>query len=271
MKTVITYNPNNDIVAGIAASLKYRDPQTVLWDVFHKPISDMFDELHPDILFLDSLVITSDILKVAKNYPDLKIVMFGSSYYRYIEPSVICLSEFIQQKTIDELDKANINHITIKRVANTAQYSNGKYNKDYESDILYLSTTKNGTNYSIIEKLSYTDYTIKICGNYAVYFSCYLGPASFREMSDLMKSTKLAIDFNGVMLYNYIANGVFCLSDTPNPFMPSFSSFEELQKLIYEYLPASNKKQSIIDKAQSTVVKQYTYFNYLDLIFDKIS
>ena len=33
-----------------------------------------------------------------------------------------------------------------------------------------------------------------------------------------MKSTKIALDYSEYMLYNYIYNSVFCLTNTPNQF-----------------------------------------------------
>jgi len=267
MKIVISYNPNDDMICGIMAALKRVDDSLIIWDMRTKPVYDMIDEIQPDLLLLDSQQITPTILRALEENKNISVVLFGLSYYQQVKPLMMCLPYNTPQILFKRLDEEKILYYLINPAANIAQYTGGEYDDRYQSDILYLSVD-NKPHMTILTNLSIQKYKFKICGRVPINLNNYLGQTTFKDMTSLIKSTKIGIDFNCSMLYNYIANGILCLSDTKNDYYPHFTSFGYLVELIEKYLYDEDKRQDMIQTAQKEVLRQHTYFNRLkDILF----
>lgn len=266
MKKVITYNPNDNTIMGIISSLKVVDDNLIIWDTKNKPIYDMIDEIKPELMFLDSQQITPIILEALNNNKDIKVVLFGLSYYQQINPTLILLNDDISKSVMTQFQKNGCPYYIIKKAANIAQYTNGQVIDSYFSDILYLSVDNPQQNPHILEiliSLSKQKYRLKICGQYPILLSSYLGRTTIKDMTNLMLSTKIGIDFDGSMLYNYIANGVFCISSVKNEYMPCFNHRGSLEDTLAHFLNDQSLRDDWTIPAQKKVLSEHTYFHRL--------
>ena len=272
MNIVISYNPDNIFIAGLTASLQATDDEIIAWLPEQKPVYDMIDEAHPDILFMDAKCVTRAAITAIQENPQIRLVLFGLSFFDKLKPELICLPDNIPDKIIENIDKEQLPYISLPLAANVAQYNRGQNKKEYHSDILYISNVDPTTNPLIMETLTAIhkeDLNLKICGKHKINLPEYLGRTTIQEECDFMASTNLAIDFDHYMLLNYIANKVTTYSNKPYNLdsytPPSFSSATDFMYLIEPAMINYNVVES-----QNTILKSHTYFHRLHTIFTKL-
>ncbi len=270
MNIVISYDSNDMMINGLCAALKVIYPNTVAWIPNKKPVYDMIDEIQPDLIFIGSKYINNSFISaVNNNNKDAKridIVVFGISHFDKINPRLICLPDNVPDTILKHID--NYKYIKISPAANVVQYWNGKHEEKYQSDILYISDTQ-AIDEEIIHTLSIIrqHYQLKICGKYKVALPEYIGQTTYKEESNFMASTKIAIDFNQSMLLNYGANRVFSLSNTTNLYFPKFTLKEILLQL-NKYMNLAVSRETISNNSYKNILKHHTYFHRLSDILN---
>ena len=273
MNIVISHNPINNVIAGISATLqkiasKDNKIKTHIWDVKNKPVYDMMDEINPDIIFMDANQVTQTFITAIEDRPPKHLIMFGISYFQQLNPSLICLPTNIPDKIKSHIDKERLSYLEIELAANIAQYYGGSFSKKLQSDILYISNIDTQHRPDIqqcLTEIYKTDlYSLKIVGRHPVALPAYLGMTSIKNELDLMKSAKIVIDFDGSMLYNYIVNGVPCISNKTNAYYPKFEHANDIMKLVAQNC-------SIVDEEIQKAISTDTYFHTLGKIFYELN
>ena len=269
MKIVCTNHPDNAIFQGIAAALTTVNKETFVWDAEKKSTYDMFDEIQPDILICTTqdIAFISSIAKAVQEFPT-KLIIFGVGSYQ-ANADLLCIPPNIPAEILNNVDGK---WIQTKIAANAAQFNNGKYDKDYESDILFISNIQPANNTRLALTLDYISslqHRVKIVGKYAIDLPTYLGRISIMETTLFIKSAKIVIDFDENIMWDCALNKTFCLSNKENELYPHYIIKEELNSLLNHHLSEKKHCDSISKKAYKMSLAN-TYYHQAKEICDTL-
>ena len=152
----------------------------LLWNVQNKPLLDLCDETHPDIIFLH--VSQLDIaFAMACHEFNFQYILIGEGVPNNLpRPPVAILST---QEFLHHFPK-EYNVIQIKNGARVTQIHNAQYDQDIECDVLVHTTDVNLTS-QIFDILYFlvSRYSTKIIGESPVSLHHYLGEVTMFEKS----------------------------------------------------------------------------------------
>ena len=267
MKIVITQT-NDDIIMGVAAALSSIE-NVILWNPNTKPVMDMFDELSPDVLICQQSSVTMPIKEAVSEHKKTKIVLFGVVPPADLRVDLLCAPDNIPIQQMERLYKGNI--AQLGRGADLARFSNGKAQARHSSDIFFLSdippNINNTASYNTLARLT-THYRVKVLGPAPMPIASYVGNADLKIVCDVIKSTKIAIDYDHKHCFDYAANKVFCLSNKQGMF-PTISSDCAIHDCA-KYLNNDKARDNVIEANYDLVVNKHTYFHSVAEIFNKI-
>lgn len=268
MKTIAIHNKSHYITGLVAALDACRYP-VLWWNPDVKPIFDMMEEKKPNLLLCHSEDINIDMVNALEEY-NPKIVLIGFSS-AYIKPDLLCIPEekIKNPKIVEYLEKSGLKIMTINKRANVAQYNGGKFCEEYSSDILYLSREQPSNNTITILKylINNTNYRVKICGNYQLPFAEYLGRIDLSTALDMMKSSKVVLDFDGDIAWNCAAMNVPCLSNRDDNCAIYYQNTDDLMDKINSIL-VSSSQPNLIEELYN---KKMTYHHLLAQILENIN
>ena len=195
MKIVIPNIQEIDILHNIAQCLEtVKDKYNIeifFWNTQHKSIIDMFDEIHPDIIFLHRSQLDISFSFICKEF-DFKYVLITDEEL----PTNLLKapSAVISHPSLSHLFQ---NCVPIRGVAKVPEIHNAIYDKNVKSEVL-VNTTGIDINQDIYNILIYlvSNYNTKIIGANKVNLHHYLGAVNMFERANFMKSTKVFVDFN---------------------------------------------------------------------------
>ena len=225
-----------------------------------KPVFDMLDELKPDLFLCLSEDFNNPILGDALGEYNVDTVVFGLGYPAdKITPRLLCIDDQVSD-TI--LENVTVPYYKLKSAANIAQFNNGVIDTKYDSDILYISncTLRTGI-LNILTELSNSDLKLKICGNQPVPLPEYIGYADCVNISNLLASATIALDFDGNIRMNAASNKTMCISNIDNTIFPSFDD-NDIKDVIEHYLTDSKHRKHQINLAYK-FAKENTYYHRL--------
>lgn len=223
----------------------------VIWDINKTSAFDCFDELNPDLIFLQSYNLNDAIIKCIKERPELKIVMRvadWSSWRDNLSSDFPVLKAGEKEiKYMDELQKlpnkmvCHIHHfeeylemthgnwikngfdlISVPNCADIFDYMNGQYKEELSSDLCFIGGCW-GYKQKTIEKFIFPlldphyNYNIKIFGNQAWPSAKYCGFLPNGMEKDVLASSKICLNIHEphsqVFGYDAITRPYNCLAN----------------------------------------------------------
>lgn len=269
MTIVFTQSKTPSIIS-LSVACKAIHNDTIFWEVERKPVLDMIREIRPTIIFCEPSNYTDEFVYAINKYSINSVCVGNSTQSSILQEykPLTCITTLLN----DDLRKYLLPHqIELKPAANITSIYNGNYNKNYDTDILYYANTNNNYDNVIIERLLDTDYKFKIVG-VKIPFINYVGLTG-KELPNIIKSTKIGLDFNLMSLYDFAANGVLAISNVVNDIFPHSEYRDELMNLINYYLDnksAAERKEKII-AARTRVLQNDTYLHRLNDIFTRLN
>lgn len=261
MKIAITYH-NEEPFIGIASTLAAVGIDFVFWNAAIKPTFDMFDEIHPDILICGNEDVNEVLLRALSENQHTKLVLLSrdGSIAENTKPDAVCFMNNIKKMT----DCPSMN---FEPAANIAKFCNGRFVKSQESDILYMSDVDIRASLIPAVLTTLSDYRIRVVGPVVAPVPQYVGNPQLSTMCNIMKSTKVAIDFFNQHYLDYAANKVFCLSSEPNDVVPSMTLENYLDE-IHKYVSSDKLRNKSIKEAYNKAIDGRTYFHRVADIFE---
>lgn len=167
--------------------------QAAFWNPQHKSIMDLFDEQHPDILFLHESQLDSAFELICQEF-NFKYVLYTENP---IPPTLkkkpdLVMSHITLQQNIKEP-----NAILLKPLVKVSQIHSSHYDKSLSSDIL-IDTSSITINEGVLQTITflYNTYNCKIIGNTPIESHYYLGKTTMYERANFIRSSKIFIALN---------------------------------------------------------------------------
>lgn len=257
---IVAHTSDNKDLIGIASALTVLRYNVTMWDKTIKPTFDMVEELHPDLVLIDSKHLND---KNAEAFTKTRVVVFGLHTPDNLRAVLNVVPNTINPALLNNVKGPALQFST---AANYAQISGGSYNKNYDSDVLLI--TKNltdKTDFTVLQGLENTNYIIKYVGPVKINSPRYLGNVSYNKTYyDMLVSTKLCLDFNHHILYDSIANGIIPISNKENNyFLHHDNNPVALTNLVTRHLLYTKPITNELTNARKDVISNHTYFNRL--------
>lgn len=255
MSIVAHVSKNQDLI-GIAAALTSLRYNVTVWDKNIKPTYDMVAELNPELVLIDSDSLTE---QSAEAFKYTRVVVFGLNFPASLKPALVVVPSSVNPALLKNVQAPTIQ---FSAASNYAQYSGGVFSEKYRSDVLLITTGLHETKTELLDeliKLSRIPQSVKFIGSIRINSPLYLGNINQRTYNDALVSTKICIDCDNHMLYNSLANGILCFSNTVNKYVPTYKNYEELNNLILK----QDKYSKYARIAQKDILANHTYFNRL--------
>jgi len=262
----------NDI-AQCLESIKSQNIEIIFWNPHFKSMIDVFDEIHPDIIFVDRSQLDASFAFICQEfYNDFKYILHSTTE---LPKQLIKLPEIII--TYHEIKHLFKDHETIamKPVARVAQIHNAQYDNKMHSEIL-INTT--GVNFeqdkTIIQLLLFliANYKTKIIGNSQIRLHNYLGKVDIFERANFIKSAKIVIDINGSDCFDsaYLKTPSLSLGKLNNTIL-HFADTKTLKSNIDTILNKKLARTRYVDECYKEICNGKTSYHFASQIFDKIN
>jgi len=238
--------------------------EPLFWNVAHKPILDLFDETHPEILFLHISQLDTAFSMVCQEFK-FKYILVGDHLPENLplQPHALLTSPQLAN-TIK-----NCNAIGIGSAAKVAQIHNAQYRDMLSSDIL-INTTNVEITSQIFDLLSFLteEYNTKIVGDSSVKLHHYLGQVNMFERADFIKSSKVLLDLNGEDAWDasYLKIPSLCTNLIADHFL-TFNNISSLKLQLEKLLKDEDSRQEYIDICYKAVCNGNTYYHVATQIF----
>lgn len=269
----IPRNSQYDIFNGLAATLSLIPGINVIyWIPEQKPIFDLLDETHPQILFCTSQMLTPIFIKAVQEY-NIDVIVVGPTFLDINNIKLVILPYQLPEKIINNaVESLAYQSYIWTRSANVAQYKNCKYNELYSSDILYISDTditqKSYISNILLKIIGQQKYKVKICGTFRIPVNEYIGVPNLQEICALMGSAKIVLDFDNNTIYDCAIGQVFCLSNVKQDICPYYTN-DVLEQI--EHFIADDKHRNHYIKKAYKLVQNETCLNRAYDIFKQIN
>ena len=276
MKIVSTALKNKQDILGAFTAILAEN--FLIWYPDIKPVFDMIEEVQPNVILCEAEDIDSTFLRAIKENPDIDLVIFGvgtsEDVLSVANNIVICPPANTPPTIRKNIDQCDSTVLYVAESANMAQIFNGVFNKDISTDILYVSNVPTMDKTYILPILSdiyQQKKQIKVVGEYSVPLPFYLGSVRTVEISSLLSSSKIVLDFDGTMLLDAAINKAFVISNTINGLYPHYDNIDSLRKLIEYYLENDELRKTKANMAYNKVIKSDTSFHRVSDIFKALN
>lgn len=263
MKIVTTVLPDRYI--GIQqVCLKLLDSNFIFWEPEKKPVNDMLEDIDPDIIFIDLKYINTELID-ASNKTRAKIVLFGNGVPSGLKVNTVCTMPNVSSVVRKYLDNGEHEVLYIKDYADICTVFNGEYDPQLACDIGYISHDKDPD--KLMKKLEIfsglTKYSVKIVGDVKIPIPKFLGGIRTNRISSFMKSCKILVDYDGDIMLNAAANGVFALSTVVNGLYPILDTSN-----LVKFLESDNNlREKIAKNRQKLILESDTcYHRFADIM-----
>ena len=187
-------------IAQCLESTKSDQCNILLWNTNRTSIIDMFDETHPDIVFIHTSHLDQAFIAICQefNFQYVLIVTEGNVPTN-LPKSPSAILDLPPQNISKEISN---NTIRPKPMANIPDIHNARYVNNFKSTLL-IDTTSAIINNDILGLLSYLTsmYSTKIVGDQPVPLHNYLGKVDMINRANLIKSSEIVIDIGTVGNY----------------------------------------------------------------------
>ena len=247
------------------------DVETFLWNSDEKPVIDVFDEIHPDLVFLHESQLSEAFNIVCKEF-NFDYVLVGSRDYPKIpkKPAALITSEnFMHNFTNQD------NVMTLLPAAKVTEIHAAQKLEELESEVLIITGVVPHTEPVLdsMRSLCHT-YRTKVIGEAPVPIPNYLGKVSMFERANFIKSTKVLVDFGS---YDYLDAAYLkipaILGQPPLPGLGEVKTFSDIPTLMaqVERLLVDEKSAQEYSTNISTHVRDnHTYYHRCSQIFTAI-
>jgi hypothetical protein len=226
---------------GIASSLVIIPQLSVsFWDNASKPVMDMFDEIKPDLVFVNSDMLKQEDIKIAsQRYQSTPIISIGDIVDNITNP-ILSIN--------NNNKKSGIPNIPFEGGVMLGKIGRPQYEDRLSCDILCLTDhlNKDEGKTNILQFVS-SSYNAKIFGRTNFAIPSYLGIISDQQRANAIQSAKILLDLDGETQYDAMWLGKHVVN--------SFSSILDLKRSIDEAL---GKGENTLGKIK---VKNKTYFD----------
>ena len=271
-KRIVIIYSNDCPTNGITSTLAYlgnkdENFQVFNWNPANKATFDMFEEVKPDLLVVDSKL-TPNLANAIAEY-DTKLVVCGNFIPNEIEPDLICFPHNISENIIKH---TSCPFEIIEPAANLSKFRNGVKEDNKYTHILFFASAEIPTQkeINILGKLSSMELPFKIIG-YHRPFVQYVGQVSISEIANFLASARIIIDVDQSCLFDVAAQGGFAISNIENDIFPKYESLEESILTWTANDPdITNNIKKISKAAKKKIMKKDTYFHRTATMFERI-
>ena len=247
------------------------DVQTFLWEPDQRPIIDVFDELHPDVVFIHENQLDAAFNIVSKEF-DFKYVLVGSKEPEGVEkyPDVI-----VTTSSFKENFSSPSQTISLLPAAKVTQIHSGKKDDSLESEVLITTgvVPNTGPVINSIQALCHK-FNTKIIGDEPIPLPNYLGKTSMFERADFIKSSKVLVDFGS---YDYLDAAYL---GVPSLFgqnilegLGSVKTFRDIPTLLQQtqdILDNPEQAQEYAKLMREHITESHTYYHRTASLFSKM-
>jgi len=194
MKTLVQMDMGR-VGEGIASSLAWVPGlQVSHWNRAAKPAMDMFDEISPQILVVDSSVLNDRAFEVASGrYPQTRIIAVGEINSPAVAPHL----------SICKKGSPDLPFLVFEDGVMLGRIGNPTPDPSLASDVLCITDYIQGTPEEVgILQFLCSNYNTKIFGNLSVNIPNYLGIVSDQVRANAMASTRVYVDLDGGSHYD---------------------------------------------------------------------
>lgn len=259
--TIIVGATDDNKIGGLAAAMTAMGLDVRLWFP-PKPAYDMMIETKPEYVVLSSQHMTQEVIEAVREFKP-KIIVYGVNIPEALEKYVklILISDTIPKTIADNIVG---NTLVLHKAANLAQYRQGHFRADMESDICHISSYESAPSSDVMRQMGglipLLPHNFKVCGPVKLPCAEYLGRLKQEDIMSFLRSTKVNIDYDNTLMLDCAANKIFTLSNHPNPLFPSFKNDTELVKLLEDFVPSEKARRNVCKKAYKHVINKHTYF-----------
>lgn len=254
--------PNLDLIhlRNIGACLSSVEGiETALWNPSEKSLIDAFDEVNPSVAFLHENQLDR-AFEIACTGRDFKYVLIcGSLPSQIVKPpsAVITGQQFLHNF------KKEHNAIALQPAANVSQIHGAKHRPELASEV---SVMTGGFQVSddILRMISFlcNSYETKIVGPMPLPFPNYLGQVNIFQRADIIRSSKLFVDFGS---YDFLDAQYL---KTPCIFAPT--NVANLKDLADGILSNKQQRKKMKKEGYQKIVNNDTYYHRCADIFNSI-
>ena len=258
----------HDIAQCLESVRQRLDINLFFWNPQQKSIIDVFDETHPDLIFLHESQL-DEAFKYLSTESQLRYIVVATTKLPPDLPKapelVITYSQFVNLFT-------ELHTLTIQPLTRIPQIHNAQYDQNIASDILINTTgvTINQTIYHVMLYLS-NYYKTKIIGDARVELHHYMGAVTMIEKANFIKSTKLLIDIGSADAWNaaYLKVPPLSIYDL-DPNILHFTSIPTLKHHTETLLNNKMVRTKYIDECYKLATNDKTSYHFTYAIFNHI-
>ena len=269
---ILVPNFESPILQDIAQSLESikdrANVQPLLWNVEHKPIVDVFDEVSPDLVFLHASQLDMAFEIICQDF-DFKYVLITENLPEKIPqiPNAVITTEEFKNNFPPTLPLIEMNSH-----AHVAQIHSAKYKEVMESDVLFNTSGISIDNHILyMLSLLTSKYRTKIIGDSKVELHQYLGKVNIFERGDFIKSSKVVVDLTGYECWDaaYLKVAPLCAT-SPNSTLRNFTDLKSLVFNVDMLLKDEKERSKYVDECYKEAWNGNTCYHTVSEIFDKI-
>ena len=242
--------------------------EPLLWDCTQKSLIDMFDETHPDIIFLHSSQLDAAFSLVSQEFNFKYILIADKPIPVPKNPAAVLTSPSSTKNWKD-----NIPVVVATDGSRIAEIHSASYDSTMASDILIQTNDGQITNdmFNYISFLT-SSYHTKVIGETPVAFHQYLGKVNMFERATFIKSTRILIDFYGTECWDaaYLKVPAICRKKAADNFW-EFNNIKELEVRIDALLHNEQKRSKYIEECYKTVYNGNTQYHVAANLFQCIN
>tara|TARA_R110002020_G_scaffold464684_1_gene685568 strand:+ start:8914 stop:9783 length:870 start_codon:yes stop_codon:yes gene_type:complete len=269
---ILVPNFESPILQDIAQSLESikgrANIQPLLWNVQHKPIVDVFDEVSPDLVFLHASQLDIAFEIICQEF-DFKYILITENLPEKIPKipnAVITTAQFKNNFP------PNLPLVEMKSHAHVAQIHSANYEEGMESDVL-VNSSGIKIDQNILQMLSLltSKYRTKIIGDSKVGLHHYLGSVNIFERGNFIKSSKVVVDLTGYDCWDaaYLKVAPLC-GTSPHPSIRNFTDLNSLAFNIDMLLKDEGERSKYVDECYKETWNGNTCYHTAIEIFNKI-
>ena len=271
MKIIIPNTPVQVLhdIAQTTETIKDRaNLEIIIWDVQHKPIIDMFDELKPDIVMIHESQLDHAFAIVCQEFEFKYVVVAANPLPEWPKAPSAIITEPSLVKNFPRLPVMQAVHL-----ARLAQIQGGSYNPNMKSEVLVDTTSveMNPNLYDLLRFLT-SNYKTKIVGGTPVKSHHYLGAVNMFERADFIKSAQMVVDINSYTFWD--ASYLKVPSTTVAPNAPShvlqFQNLDILKHNIESILSNPLIRAKYTGMCYKETLKENTFHHFAAKLFQTI-
>ena len=255
-----------DIVQCLESIKGIIELEPLLWNVQVKSITDMFDEIQPNLIFIHESQLDMAFELICKEF-EFEYVLVGNDP---IPSHVSKMPSMIL--TTNANAKFKQPSMLIEPLARVAQIHNAKVDKTIASNVVINSTNINITpNIQKLLLFLVSEFNAVIFGNQPLPLHQYVGALDMFERATLIKSAKAIVDFSEYDFWDASYLKVPCICMNPrHPFIIPFNTIGNLKNNLNGILNNNIVRSKYINDCHKEVYNNNTSYHFSSQIFKTI-